>query len=177
MSKNDRSIDDQLAELAADTGEHHVAVTFTLNEVTSTVVLPSRTLASDAIRHHLRKTGTHVGCEHGVCGACTVLLDGKPVRSCLVLAGQPRRSIDHHRRRPRRAGRHFASGSAGVQGLSRSAVRILHSGIRDDHRGISRGEPQPHAGGSHRRDSGKPLPLYGVPEHQGVGSARSRDQA
>ena len=84
MSKNDRSIDDQLAELAADTGEHHVAVTFTLNEVTNTVVLPSRTLASDAIRHHLRKTGTHVGCEHGVCGACTVHLNGAPVRSCIT---------------------------------------------------------------------------------------------
>ena len=45
-----------------------------------------RTLLSDFIRHQAGLTGTHVGCEHGVCGACTVLLDGRPVRSCLVLA-------------------------------------------------------------------------------------------
>jgi carbon-monoxide dehydrogenase small subunit len=43
-------------------------------------------LLSDCLRHDLRLTGTHVGCEHGVCGACTVLLDGEPVRSCLILA-------------------------------------------------------------------------------------------
>jgi aerobic-type carbon monoxide dehydrogenase small subunit (CoxS/CutS family) len=47
-----------------------------------------RTLLSDFIRHELGLTGTHVGCEHGVCGACTVLLDGEPVRSCLMLAVQ-----------------------------------------------------------------------------------------
>ena len=48
----------------------------------------SRMLLSDFLRHELQLAGTHVGCEHGVCGACTVLLDGAPVRSCLMLAVQ-----------------------------------------------------------------------------------------
>lgn len=48
---------------------------------------PRLTLA-DCLRHHLRLTGTHVGCEHGVCGSCTVLVDGAAVRSCLILAVQ-----------------------------------------------------------------------------------------
>lgn len=47
-----------------------------------------RLLLSDFIRHEARLTGTHVGCEHGVCGACTVQLDGEPVRSCLMFAVQ-----------------------------------------------------------------------------------------
>jgi aerobic-type carbon monoxide dehydrogenase small subunit (CoxS/CutS family) len=47
-----------------------------------------RTLLSDFIRHDLGLTGTKVGCEHGVCGACTVQLDGEPMRSCLMLAVQ-----------------------------------------------------------------------------------------
>jgi carbon-monoxide dehydrogenase small subunit len=47
-----------------------------------------RRLLSDYLRHDLGLTGTHVGCEHGVCGCCTVLLDGAPVRSCLMLAVQ-----------------------------------------------------------------------------------------
>jgi aerobic-type carbon monoxide dehydrogenase small subunit (CoxS/CutS family) len=47
-----------------------------------------RLLLSDFIRHDLKLYGTHVGCEHGVCGACTVLLDGRPARSCLTLAVQ-----------------------------------------------------------------------------------------
>ena len=47
-----------------------------------------RVLLSDFIRHELKLAGTHVGCEHGVCGACTVLYDGEPVRSCLMFAAQ-----------------------------------------------------------------------------------------
>jgi aerobic carbon-monoxide dehydrogenase small subunit len=50
--------------------------------------VPPRLLLSDFLRHGLGLTGTHVGCEHGVCGACTVLLDGEAVRSCLLLAVQ-----------------------------------------------------------------------------------------
>lgn len=48
--------------------------------------VPVRRLLSDFLRDDLSLTGTHVGCEHGVCGACTVLLDGQPIRSCLLLA-------------------------------------------------------------------------------------------
>ena len=50
--------------------------------------VPARLLLSDFIRHTLGLTGTHVGCEHGVCGCCTILLDGVSVRSCLLLAVQ-----------------------------------------------------------------------------------------
>jgi carbon-monoxide dehydrogenase small subunit len=50
-------------------------------------VLP-RTNLADCIRHHFMQTGTHVGCEHGVCGACTIIVDGAAVRSCLMLAVQ-----------------------------------------------------------------------------------------
>ncbi len=50
--------------------------------------VPARLLLSDFLRHELGLTGTHVGCEHGVCGACTVLVDGEAVRSCLLFAVQ-----------------------------------------------------------------------------------------
>jgi aerobic carbon-monoxide dehydrogenase small subunit len=61
-------------------------VHLTVNGVGQHAQVPARRLLSDFLRHDLRLTGTHVGCEHGVCGACTVLLDGAPVRSCLLLA-------------------------------------------------------------------------------------------
>ena len=60
----------------------------TVNGDEQTVHVAARKLLSDVIREDLGLTGTHVGCEHGVCGACTVLLDGRPVRSCLMFAVQ-----------------------------------------------------------------------------------------
>jgi aerobic carbon-monoxide dehydrogenase small subunit len=63
---------------------HEVVVT--VNGVTRSAQVPARRLLSDMLRHDLRLTGTHVGCEHGVCGACTVLLEGEPIRSCLTFA-------------------------------------------------------------------------------------------
>ena len=61
-------------------------VSLRVNGIEHRVDLPGRRLLSDALRHDLGLTGTHVGCEHGVCGACTVLLDGQAVRSCLMFA-------------------------------------------------------------------------------------------
>jgi aerobic carbon-monoxide dehydrogenase small subunit len=70
-----------------DTGLAEVLfdVRLVVNGVVHTVAVPARRLLSDCLRHDLRLTGTHVGCEHGVCGACTVLVDGVATRSCLML--------------------------------------------------------------------------------------------
>jgi aerobic-type carbon monoxide dehydrogenase small subunit (CoxS/CutS family) len=65
---------------------HPIVVTVNGQRVERTV--ESRLLLSDFLRHDLELTGTHVGCEHGVCGACTVLVDGEAVRSCLMFAVQ-----------------------------------------------------------------------------------------
>jgi carbon-monoxide dehydrogenase small subunit len=67
-------------------------ITVTVNDKTYDRTIESRLLLSDFLRHDLGLTGTHVGCEHGVCGACTILLDGEPVRSCLMFAVQ----VDGH---------------------------------------------------------------------------------
>ena len=61
-------------------------VRLTVNGIPRSAEVEPRRLLSDFLRHDLELTGTHVGCEHGVCGACTVLLDGMAIRSCLTLA-------------------------------------------------------------------------------------------
>ena len=68
-------------------GQRH-PVRFTLNGRPVRGEAEPRLLLSDFLRHVLGATGTHVGCEHGVCGACTVQIDGAPVRACLILAVQ-----------------------------------------------------------------------------------------
>ena len=68
------------------TGEQLHRIRLHVNGIVHDVEVPARRLLSDALRHDLGLTGTHVGCEHGVCGACTILLDGAPVRACLMFA-------------------------------------------------------------------------------------------
>ncbi len=65
-----------------------VAITLNVNGRTQTTLAEPREILADVLRDRLGLTGTHLGCEHGVCGACTVLLDGEMVRSCLLFAVQ-----------------------------------------------------------------------------------------
>ena len=69
-------------------GADRMTISVQINGDAVEAEVEARTLLSDFIRHGAGLTGTHVGCEHGVCGACTVQLDGEPVRSCLMLAVQ-----------------------------------------------------------------------------------------
>jgi aerobic carbon-monoxide dehydrogenase small subunit len=64
------------------------SITLWVNGTAHDLTVPTRTTLADALRQELRLTGTHLGCEHGVCGACTVLVDGDAIRSCLMLAVQ-----------------------------------------------------------------------------------------
>lgn len=63
-------------------------VAFELNGKAVSADVPARTTLVDCIRDHLKLTGTHIGCEHGVCGACTVIVNGEAMRSCLMLSAQ-----------------------------------------------------------------------------------------
>jgi aerobic-type carbon monoxide dehydrogenase small subunit (CoxS/CutS family) len=63
-------------------------IVLTVNDSTHRIEVESRWLLSDVLRHKLGLTGTHVGCEHGVCGCCTVLVNSRPARSCLLFAVQ-----------------------------------------------------------------------------------------
>ncbi|HSL27817.1 MAG TPA: (2Fe-2S)-binding protein [Anaerolineales bacterium] len=65
-----------------------ISVTISVNGTSYLREVESRLLLSDFLRHELGLTGTHVGCEHGVCGACTILFDGESMRSCLIFAVQ-----------------------------------------------------------------------------------------
>jgi carbon-monoxide dehydrogenase small subunit len=73
-------------------------ITLTVNDRDHAITVEPRRTLADAIREDCGQTGTHIGCEHGVCGACTVIVDGEPVRSCLMFAvqakGKPIRTVE-----------------------------------------------------------------------------------
>ena len=104
-------------------------------------------------------TGTKVGCEQGVCGACTVQLDGEPVRSCLMLAVQ----ADGMSVRTIEARLEHRPAAAGVPRAPRAPVRVLHRGHPDDARRLPARAPRPDRGPGPRGARRQPLPLHRLP--------------
>jgi len=129
-------------------------VELTVNGEARTVAVEPRTSLLDCLRDELLLTGANAGCEHGVCGACTVLVDGAPVRSCLMFCRAGRRIRDHH---------HRGTGAGAGRALAHPgrvlrdpwhAMRLLHPGD-DPHRPCAAGgQPRPHA----RGQSSMPFP-------------------
>ncbi len=93
-----------------------VPVSVTVNGHAVEAVVPARQLLADFLREELRLTGTHVGCEQGICGACTINLDGEPVRSCIMLAAQ----VD-------------GSSITTVEGLASEGLSPLQQAFKDNH--------------------------------------------
>ena len=93
-------------------------INLTVNGIERTAQAEPRTTLLDFLRYHLKVTGAHMGCEHGVCGACSVLVEGEPVRACLMFAVQT-------------AGKHITT----VEGLARSngTPSPLQEAFRDAH--------------------------------------------
>ena len=135
-----------------------------------------RTLLSDFIRHGAGLTGTKVGCEQGVCGACTVQLDGEPVRSCLMLAVQANGRALTDRRGARRR-RRAAPAPARLPRGARAPVRVLHAGLPDVDGGVPARAPGRGRGGAARGARRQPLPLHGLPrDHRGGRARRPGDE-
>ena len=139
------------SRMSEPTTEQLHDVTLLVNGVAARACgVPARRLLSDALRHDLGLTGTHVGCEHGVCGACTVLRRRRADAVLPDVRGLRAGRRDHHRRGTRRADDGVAGpGAAGVHRVPRAAVRLLHAGLPDhDHRRPARRtrDPTPRRG-------------------------------
>ena len=106
-------------------GRRHM-VRFTLNGKPCDGEAEPRLLLTDFLRHQLGATGTHVGCEHGVCGACTIAIDGAPARACLTLAvqvdGCELRTVEGLAPAPGRLG----DSAGGAEAPSCAAMRLLY---------------------------------------------------
>ena len=146
-------------------------VRLTVNGVIYERDVEPRLLLSDFIRQELELTGTHVGCEHGVCGACTILFDGEPVRSCIMLAvqanGHDLRTIED------------LAGPSGELNPLQAAFRNAHGlqcgfctpGFLMTLTAFLRDTPNPNDARDSRCAVGESVPLHRVPPHLRGGQA------
>ena len=148
------------------------AVEVTVNGEKRSADIEPRLLLVHFLRETLGLTGTHIGCDTTSCGACTVLVDGVPVKSCTMFAVQVvrKRRDDGRGSTP---GRRSSPDPGRLPPRTRPPVRLLHARHDADRRGSSEGEPEPERRGDPLGDLREHLPLHGLPEHRQVGSARS----
>ena len=125
-----------------------------------------RVTLADFMRHQLGLTGTHLGCEHGVCGACTILFDGRSARSCLMLAvqadGHEILTVEGIAPSADRA----APAAGGVPRQSRAAMRLLHAGDADHADRIPARQSRSDRAGGADRDLRQSLPLHRLSGHR-----------
>ena len=153
-------------------------VEMTVNgEVRRGVVDARRTLA-DFLREECALTGTHLGCEHGVCGACTVLLDGEAVRSCLLFAVQADGvEVTTIEGLGGPDGGRVVSRAGRLPRGARTAVWFLHAGFRCVGHRISGGQSAAVGAGDPRRVVGQPVSLHRVSGNHPRGTTRGRGVA
>ena len=125
------------AQTPATPAVPRTAIRINVNGASQRVEVEDRWTLVELLRDHLKLTGTKIGCDRGECGACTVLLDGKPVYSCSQLAvwmdGRSVQTVEGAG-----AGRQARSAAASVHGARRAAVRLLHLGPVDERQGAAR---------------------------------------
>ncbi len=127
---------------AAETGVYTTQLTVTVNGASRSQEVENRLLLVHFLRETLGLTGTHIGCDTTHCGACTVLVDGRPREVVHAVRGSDRRHRDHDRRGPR-ARRRAPPGSGGLPRGARPPVRLLHAGDDADRGRPARREPEP----------------------------------
>lgn len=133
---------------------------------------PALSLA-EFLREKMYLTGTKIGCGKGECGACTVILDGKAVTSCIIPVLRARGRLRRDHRRPG-AGRQAPPPSGGVCEQGRGPVRILHPGHDHVLQGSAGRQPGPLEGGDPRGLGRKRLPLHRLCKHRTGGRSRCR---
>ncbi len=156
--------------------DQKVRINLTLNGRKMGAETEPRTLLSDFLRHSLGATGTHVGCEHGVCGCCTVQIDGTAVRSCLTLAmqaeGRDVKTVESlagengklNKLQQAFQNHHALQCGFCTPGILMSFTDFLARNPKPTERGVARGAERTH------------LPLYRIRRHHGGAEGSCRNQ-